>query len=219
MDVALIPAIAALAGSAIGALASLASTWLTQHEQVRAQRVAQAIARREHLFGEFIEEAASVYSDALIHEIDDLSKLVRLYSLVGKLRLSPLPRSSRRQRKSCDASSKSITSPMRICIILKSGGTSRKWMCCAHSAKPAAMTCAFRLGRGPTLCRQPETTVRHRTAVQMIRSGYGCAFMSSRPSVMGQVMSSLPDNCHAAELTLLSVVDAEAATLCCQRER
>ena len=87
MDVALIPAIAALAGSAIGALASLASTWLTQHEQVRAQRVAQAMARREHLFGEFIEEAASVYSDALIHEIDDPSKLVRLYSLVGKLRL------------------------------------------------------------------------------------------------------------------------------------
>ena len=43
--------------------------------------------------------------------------------------------------------------------------------------------------------------------------------MSSRPSVMGQVMSSLPDNCHAAELTLLSVVGAEAATLCCQRER
>ena len=29
---------------------------------------------------------------------------------------------------------------------------------------------------------------------------------------MGQVMSSLPDNRHAAELTLLSVVDAEAAT-------
>ena len=87
MDAALIPAIAALAGSAIGALASLASTWLTQHAQVRAQRVAQAIARREHLFGEFIEEAANVYSDALTHEIDDPSKLVRLYALVGKLQL------------------------------------------------------------------------------------------------------------------------------------
>jgi hypothetical protein len=42
--------------------------------------------------------------------------------------------------------------------------------------------------------------------------------MSTRPSVMGPVMSSLPDYRHAAELTLLSVVGAEAATLCCQRD-
>ena len=39
------------------------------------------------------------------------------------------------------------------------------------------------------------------------------------PSVMGPVMSSLPSDGHAAELTLLSVVGAEAATLCCQKER
>jgi hypothetical protein len=36
---------------------------------------------------------------------------------------------------------------------------------------------------------------------------------------MGPVMSSLPERCHAAELTLLSVVGAKAATLCCQKER
>jgi hypothetical protein len=40
-------------------------------------------------------------------------------------------------------------------------------------------------------------------------------FMSTRPSVMGPVMSSLPSDRHVAELTLLSVVGAEAATLCC----
>src|SRR5947208_3049365 len=33
--------------------------------------------------------------------------------------------------------------------------------------------------------------------------------MSSRPSVMGPVMSSLPSDRHAAELTLLSVVNAK----------
>ena len=32
---------------------------------------------------------------------------------------------------------------------------------------------------------------------------------------MGPLMSSVPCYRHAAELTLLSVVDAEAATLCC----
>jgi hypothetical protein len=39
--------------------------------------------------------------------------------------------------------------------------------------------------------------------------------MSTRPSVMGPMRSSPPSDCHAAELTLLSVVDAKAATLCC----
>jgi hypothetical protein len=39
--------------------------------------------------------------------------------------------------------------------------------------------------------------------------------MSTRPSVMGPMRSSPPIDRHAAELTLLSVVGAEAATLCC----
>ena len=39
-------------------------------------------------------------------------------------------------------------------------------------------------------------------------------FISSRPSVMGPMRSSPPCDRHAAELTLLSVVDAKAATLC-----
>ena len=40
-------------------------------------------------------------------------------------------------------------------------------------------------------------------------------FSNSDPSVMGPMRSSPPSNRHAAELTLLSVVGAEAATLCC----
>jgi len=79
--------IAALAGSAIGALASFATTWLTQHAQERTQRFAQAMALRQQLYGEFIEEASKLFTDALTHELDDPSKFVRLYALVGKLRL------------------------------------------------------------------------------------------------------------------------------------
>ncbi len=82
-----ISAIAALAGSGIGAVASLATTWLTRDAQARARRVAQAVARREHLYGEFIEEASKLFTDALTHQFDDPSKFVRLYALVGKLRL------------------------------------------------------------------------------------------------------------------------------------
>jgi hypothetical protein len=87
MDNAYITAIAALAGSAIGALASFATTWLTQHSQERAQRFAQAMTRREHLYTEFIEEASKLFTDALTHQLEEPSKFVRLYALVGNLRL------------------------------------------------------------------------------------------------------------------------------------
>jgi hypothetical protein len=82
-----VSAIAPLAGSAIGAVAFFATTWLTQHAQQRAHRFGQAMARREHLYGDFIEEASKLFTDALTHELDDPSKFVRLYALVGKLRL------------------------------------------------------------------------------------------------------------------------------------
>jgi uncharacterized protein HemY len=87
MSGAYISAIAALAGSGSGAVASLATTWLTQDAQAPARRVAQAVARREHLYGEFIEEASKLFTDALSHQFDDPSKFVRLYALVGRLRL------------------------------------------------------------------------------------------------------------------------------------
>ena len=87
MDNAYTSAIAALAGSTIGALASFATTWLTQHSQERAQRFAQAMTRREHLYREFIEEASKLFTDALTHQLEEPSKFVRLYALVGNLRL------------------------------------------------------------------------------------------------------------------------------------
>lgn len=87
MDNAYISAISALAGSAIGALASFTTTWLTQHAQQREQRFAQTMARREHLFGDFIDEASKLLTDAMTHEFDDPSKFVRLYALASKLRL------------------------------------------------------------------------------------------------------------------------------------
>jgi hypothetical protein len=78
--------IAALAGSATGALASFATTWLTQHRQERAQRFAQAMALRHRLYGEFIEEASKLFTDALTHELDDPSKFVHLYAALSQRR-------------------------------------------------------------------------------------------------------------------------------------
>ena len=58
MDAAYLSALSALSGSAIGALASLTTTWLTQRYQDRSQRIAQERARRERIFGEFIDQAS-----------------------------------------------------------------------------------------------------------------------------------------------------------------
>ena len=87
MNNAYISALAALAGSGIGALASVGTTWLTQRYQDRSQRSAQISARLEQLFAEFIDQASRVFADALTHQLDDLSKLVPLYATMGKLRL------------------------------------------------------------------------------------------------------------------------------------
>jgi len=87
MNNAYISVLAALAGSGIGALASVGTTWLTHRYQDRSQRSAQISARLEQLFAEFIDQASRVFADALTHQLDDLAKLVPLYATMGKLRL------------------------------------------------------------------------------------------------------------------------------------
>jgi hypothetical protein len=87
MEVAYISAFAALAGSAIGAFASFATTWLTQHHQERATRLAQEMNRRERLYSEFIDETSRLLGDALTHHLEEPSRMVPLYAIMGKLRL------------------------------------------------------------------------------------------------------------------------------------
>jgi hypothetical protein len=73
----------------IGGLTSLAASWLTQREQFSAQRFAHDIDRREDLYNDFIEEASRSYANAFEHDIAeaDVSKLVRLYALVSRMRV------------------------------------------------------------------------------------------------------------------------------------
>ena len=83
---------AALAGSAIGGLTMLASSWLSQRAQARAEQVAHHRSRREELYADFIEEAARLYADALEHEKAELAKLVKLYALIGRMQLLSSPK-------------------------------------------------------------------------------------------------------------------------------
>lgn len=88
MNPAYISAISALCGSAIGALAALGTSWLTQRYQEVSRRRAQENLRLERLFVEFIDLASRAFVDALLQtSIQEPSKLVQLYATMGKLRL------------------------------------------------------------------------------------------------------------------------------------
>jgi hypothetical protein len=87
MNAAILSGLAALLGSTIGALASIATTGLTQHYQHRAQRAVQDIARRERLFTQFIDLAAKLDGDALTQEMSDIAVLMPLYALKSQINL------------------------------------------------------------------------------------------------------------------------------------
>ena len=87
MDSAYLSALAALAGSAIGGLTSLSASWLTQRVQVSAQQRAHDVGTREGLYKDFVEQASISYADALDRTEVDVSKIVRLYALVSRMRI------------------------------------------------------------------------------------------------------------------------------------
>jgi hypothetical protein len=88
MNAAYISALSALFGSLIGAFASLATTWLTQHHQDEAKRRTQQNLRREKIFVEFIDLASEAFVDALKQtSIGDAKHVMPLYASMGKMRL------------------------------------------------------------------------------------------------------------------------------------
>jgi hypothetical protein len=87
MSSAYLPALAALAGSAIGGLTSLASAWLTQNRQDRAKRILHDKGRRQKLYKQFIDEASKLYADALAHNEAEVAALVSVYALISRMRV------------------------------------------------------------------------------------------------------------------------------------
>lgn len=91
LDPAVLSALSALGGSAIGATATLANTWMTGRAQrIADERKAEA-AKREALYGDFIAEASSTLADAVSREVEDPAVLVRLHALTSRMRLMSSP--------------------------------------------------------------------------------------------------------------------------------
>jgi hypothetical protein len=83
-----ITALAAIAGSLVGALGSAIGTWITARHQDRRNLLGNQIARREALYSDFIGESARLLVDAMQHNTSDLQKLLPVYALVSRIRLS-----------------------------------------------------------------------------------------------------------------------------------
>ena len=87
MNASYLPAVAALVGSAIGGLTSLATTWLTLRDEAKSKQRIQDRVDRETLFAQFVDEASRLFADAFTRQCTEVTQLAKLYSLVSRLRL------------------------------------------------------------------------------------------------------------------------------------
>jgi len=87
MDMFYIPALASFSGSASGTLASIVTGWVTQRRKDRVRHSLRATSQREQLYTSFIDEASRLYADALLSDKSEVSKLVDLFALVGRMKI------------------------------------------------------------------------------------------------------------------------------------
>jgi hypothetical protein len=85
-------AVAALAGTFVGGVTSVATSWLGQQRQTKEQRRAQEKAALQTLYKEFIESASRLYLDALEHNTTEIAKLVDIYTTLNRMRVLPSPK-------------------------------------------------------------------------------------------------------------------------------
>ncbi len=87
MNLAYLNALAALAGSVIWGMASVASAWLVQKRHDRAKRPSRDKASRQKLYKQFIDEASNLYADAPMHEEAEVSAVFSAYALISQMRV------------------------------------------------------------------------------------------------------------------------------------
>jgi hypothetical protein len=91
MDGGVTSAFAAITGTFVGGLASLASTWIGERSRHRRDLLQREIARREAAYSEFIEWASKLHVAAATHRIDDdgaeVAGMVSLYAVSNRIRL------------------------------------------------------------------------------------------------------------------------------------
>ena len=87
IDPAYISAFAALVGTFVGGITSIATSWLGQQRQSKEQRRAREKTELQALYKQFIQEASKLYLDALEHNKTEISKLVDAYATLNRIRV------------------------------------------------------------------------------------------------------------------------------------
>jgi hypothetical protein len=85
-------AVAALVGTFVGGITSIATSWLGQQRQTKEQRSARKKDELQALYKQFIQDASKLYVDALEHNTTEIPKLVDIYATLNRMRVLSSPR-------------------------------------------------------------------------------------------------------------------------------
>lgn len=88
MNNVVVSALAAVAGSAVGALAPVFSNIVVQKYAAQRELIAKEISQKESLYADFIREASALYAKAFTQSLDNFQELVSLSALESRIRLS-----------------------------------------------------------------------------------------------------------------------------------
>ena len=85
-------AAAALVGTFVGGITSIATSWLGQQRQTKEQRRARKQDELQDLYRQFILDASKLYIDALEHNTTEIPKLVDIYATLNRMRVLSSPK-------------------------------------------------------------------------------------------------------------------------------
>jgi hypothetical protein len=85
-------AVAALVGTFVGGITSIATSWLGQQRQTKEQRRAREKDELQALYKQFILDASKLYGDALVHNTTEIPNLVDIYGTLNRMRVLSSPK-------------------------------------------------------------------------------------------------------------------------------
>ncbi|WP_010219523.1 hypothetical protein [Sphingomonas sp. PAMC 26621] len=88
VDTTSMTALAALGGSLVGGILSSVTTYFTQRHQGTRERLSKDLDQRSTLYTEFNQVASELLLDSLDHTIDRPDLIVRMMTLVGRVRIA-----------------------------------------------------------------------------------------------------------------------------------
>jgi hypothetical protein len=87
MDTAIVSALAGIFGSLSGGSASVATTWLAHNRRSKREARLAEVAKREALYGEFINECSTRVMDSFERNLDKPETMLSIYALLNRIRL------------------------------------------------------------------------------------------------------------------------------------